>query len=375
MNNLSESIAGTHPLRGFGVDGLFRGSLSASASVPGNLDFTWSQLTGKSYQAQASLDLTPDSWQPLGDSITATVSGNNLFSFHPNGSPSFFRVGVHDIDPDGDTLSSWEEGLLNTNPADPDTDGDGVDDNSNGTLETAEVKTIFQKTPKVNTNAAKLISAFATGSKSIPGTFVLYGNSISANGIGTPAAGGLSLPLGAKWDNANEAETHLFDFPDGSDLSEQIKASNTIKLLFRRIISSNKTEILGFTQTGSWTTHILVDVEDQNVDFKQDGSKSDMALSLGKCKFRGDLEVEIMAVSGGFQVRHVKLSGIFTDLYDFSWPGGIVSVLGVTFDIGNATKTQAGHATLTAAPHPDAGRIFYTRVATFNVDKEFFGIF
>jgi hypothetical protein len=129
MTNLSESIAGTNPLSSLGADGVLRGSLSASTTVPGNLDFTWFQLTGKSYQPQSSSDLSPGSWQPLSDPITAIAPGNHLFSFQPNGPRSFFRVGVTDVDPDGDTLSSWEEGLLNTNPADPDTDGDGVDDN------------------------------------------------------------------------------------------------------------------------------------------------------------------------------------------------------------------------------------------------------
>lgn len=696
MNNLSESIAGTNPLRSVGVDGFFRASLSESATVPGNLDFTWFQLTGKSYQAQDSSGLTLGSWQPLGDSITATLSGYNHLSFHPDRFRSFYRVSVNDVDPDGDTLNSWEEGLLSTNPADPDTDGDGVDDNleltngsnpadtsdggnpqpipptpagdlkvrlfattflgstypstqfltpfnvrvfkkdlttgvetqvyvmgysgsppsvsnnitlpndgsvytiqadlpdlssstlvsgyrdfsfliaatpitgsapfvalngfnpatnsigtagyilgtppriynylysnyravlapiilekvisdqiagneanqlptrayggqpnnpmvtgtrtgnearfrvkadvwpnvapkvliaardvaattilgstpaiplpqltdltftttdgtklceiiagvddnSNGILETGEVKTTFQKTPKVNVNgspysgkdttfsqldkirivtandygaaraaaegyggfpynfalpnAAKLITAFATGSKNIAGTDpAIFGNYISANGIGTPAANGLSLPLGAKWDNSNEAETHLFDFPDGSDLSEQIKHSKTLELLIRRLISSKRSEILGFAQTGYWITHILVDVEDRNVDFKE-RPNSDMAFGIGKCRFRGNLQVEMTAVPGGFAVRYVKLSGFFIDLYDFSWPGGVVSVGGLTLDVGNAIKTQVGHATLTATPHPDAGKIFYTRVATFNVGKDFFGKF
>ena len=81
------------------------------------------------------------------------------------------------------------------------------------------------------------------------------------------------------------------------------------------------------------------------------------------------------AVPGGFNVRYVKLSGVFIDLYDFAWPGGIANVLGLTIDIGNATKSQAGHATLTAAQHPDAGKVFYTRVATFNVGKNFFASF
>ena len=66
----------------------------------------------------------------------------------------------------------------------------------------------------------------------------------------------------------------------------------------------------------------------------------------------------------GSWTAYVKLSGFFMDLYDFSWPGGIVKVLGFTLDAGNATKTQAGHATLTTATHPDAGKVFYTRQKT-----------
>ena len=693
-NNLSESITGTNPLRGDGADGLFRGSLSASATVPGNFDFTWSQLTGKSYQPQNSADLSLNSWQPLTDPTTATVTGSNSVSFLPDQLSQFFRVAVNDIDQDGDTLTSWEEGILNTNATDPDSDADGVDDNielsfgsnpadasdggkpqpispasagdlkvrlfattflgpsypstsfltpfnlrvfkkdvttgvetqvhvmaytgsppflsnnitlandgsvytiqadlpdlsssplvsgfqdfsfliaatpisgsapfaavngfdtatstigsgghilgapakaynflytnfravlapiilekvisdqiagneanqlptrayggqpnnpmvtgtrtgnearfrvkadvwptvagkvliaardvvattilgstpaaplplltdltftapdgtklyeiiagvddnSNGTLEAGEVKTTFQKTPKVKVdgspysdsvafldkvrivttndyadaravtegygglpfsvllpNASKLISAFATGSTSIPGTDpTIFGNFITANDIGTPAARGLALPLGAKWDSANEASTHVFDFPDGSNLSEQIKESKTIQLLIRRLISSNKAEIVGFAQTGFWISHTLFDLEDQNVNFEVDGKKNDIAVSIGKCRFQGNLEVEMIPVPGGFSVRYVKLRGAFIDLYDYSWPGGTIDVAGIPIiEIGNATKTQAGHATLTAAPHPNAGRIFYTRVAVESA-YGFFGKF
>ena len=224
-------------------------------------------------------------------------------------------------------------------------------------------------------NSSKIIGAFATGSKTISGTnSTTFGNYISGNGIGTPTARGLSLPLGAKWDSENEASTHLFDFPDGSDLSELIKRSNAMELLISRLIASNKSEILGFAQTGLWVTHTLVGVADDNVDFSAD-PLTDLYYSLKKCKFEGNLEVEITAISEGFNVRYVRLSGVFVDLYDFAWPGGIANVFGLTIDIGNATKSQAGHATLTVVPHPDAGRVFYTRVATFNVGKEFFASF
>lgn len=80
------------------------------------------------------------------------------------------------------------------------------------------------------------------------------------------------------------------------------------------------------------------------------------------------------AVPGGFSVRSVNLNGSFIDLYDFAWPGGSISVGLVTVDVGNATKTQAGHATLTTAPHLDAGRIFYTRIG-LNRGYDFFGRF
>lgn len=121
---------------------------------------------------------------------------------------------------------------------------------------------------------------------------------------------------------------------------------------------------------GFWTNHIIFDVEDRNVDFS--GLPNDLALSIGKCKFQGNLNVEMMAIPGGFRVRYATLTGAFVDLYDYSWPGGSVGIGPASIDVGNATKTQAGHATLTAAPHLDAGRIFYTRVALNNAGYDFF---
>ena len=82
----------------------------------------------------------------------------------------------------------------------------------------------------------------------------------------------------------------------------------------------------------------------------------------------------MITVPGGFSVRYVTLNGSFFDLYDFTWPGGSISVGPLSVDVGNATKTQAGHATLTVAPHLDAGKIFYTRIG-LNRSYDFFGRF
>jgi hypothetical protein len=692
MTNLSESISATNPLSNSGSSGSFRASLTPSVTLPGSLELSWPQLKGKAYQPQSSSNLLPGSWVSLGESTVATVASVNRLTIPQNGSRSFLRVWVDDIDQDGDNLTSWEEGLLNTNPKLPDTDGDGVDDNlerfygsdpttssdggvpppipaavsgglkvrlvvgtflgetypgstfltpfsvkvfkknlvtgaetlaqivtytsgfgtastftlpddgsiytvqaempdlsssslvagfkdfsffigvtpvagsapfvtvngfdpttnaigstghilglpariynaaytnyraiiapiilekvisdqlagneanqlptrafggqpnnpmvtatrtgtearfkiranvwptlspkilvaardvaattilgstpivplplltsltfnatdgtrlyeivagvdenSNGTLETGEVKTIFEKTPRVNVDgslftgsvafldkirivtvndyaaarnaaesygglpyriklpiASALLSAFATGSKTIqdigPTT---YGHVVSANGIGTPIARGLSLPLGAVWDSSNLATTHRFNFPNGSDLSEVIKSSKTIRKLISRLISNNSTTLLALSQEDVWTTHTLINREDNNVDFGKGDPRTDMAYSIGKCNYRGDLEVEIIANTTGFQVRYAKLTGSFDDLYDFSWPGGDLTVAGIPLiNVGNATKTQAGHCTLTNPTHPEAGKIFLTRISISAAFSEFLG--
>jgi hypothetical protein len=94
-------IAGTNPLNGHGTDGILRGKLSASTTVPGNFDLAWSQLTGKSYQPQQSSDLTLASWLPMRVAVTASTFGSSVFSFAPVGTRSFYRLGVSDEDPDG----------------------------------------------------------------------------------------------------------------------------------------------------------------------------------------------------------------------------------------------------------------------------------
>ncbi len=693
MTNLSESISATNPLSGTGSSGSFRASLAPSATLPGNLELSWPQLKGKVYQPQSSSNLSVGSWVSLGDSTVATAAGVNRLTVPQNGNRSFLRVWVDDVDQDGDTLTSWEEGLLNTNPKLPDTDGDGVDDNlerfygsdpttpsdggvpqpipaapagqlkvrlfvttflgqtypstnfltpfsvkvfkknvstgaetlahvltytgappfavstanlpndgsiytiqaempdlsssslvagfkdfsflisatpdtgsapfvavngfdpatntlgsvghilgtpariysaaytayravispiilekvisdqiagneanqlptrafgkqpnnpmvtatrtgtearfkiranvwptvsskvlvaardvaagtilgstpiiplplltsltfnatdgtrlyeivagvddnSNGTLETGEVKTIFEKTPRVNTDgtaftgsvafldkirivtvndysvaraategfgglpyslrlpiASKLITAFSTGSKIIDGAGpTTYGHVVSANGIGTPAARGLSLPLGATWDSNNQATTHRFNFPDGSDLSKEIKASKTMTSLIKRLIVQNRAELQSVSVVGSWTYHVILNLEDKQVDFDED-AKTDMAYGIGKCNFKGSLEVETTLIPGGLEVRFAKINGEFDDLYDFSWPGKVLKAFGFTVNSGEATKTQAGNATLPGPPHPEAGKIFYTKVTTLNATRSQMGKF
>ena len=59
----------------------------------------------------------------------------------------------------------------------------------------------------------------------------------------------------------------------------------------------------------------------------------------------------------------VNCYGSMVDLYDFSYGASKVTVLGIDVaDPKAAARTQAGYASLTFAPWPDAGRVFFTEV-------------
>ncbi len=282
----------------------------------------------------------------------------------------------------------------------------GVDVNADGILQSTEVRLTFQRTPKLDVDggsysgsdttfklldkiyvvtqndfaaarnatesygglpyslgagtAAKLISAFATGSVTISGATAEFNENVTAIGIGTPAAQGLSLPLGAVWDAANQANTHRFVFDFGSDLSEKIRLSDAIEPIIKRLISKHRTEIAAAAQT-DWSTVTINDVTDENIDFRKSDPLSEMRIAIGKCEFLGTIQVSMRTNSDGFETAEVNLAGSFIDLYDFAWPGGTVGIFPAEIEVGNATKTQAGHASLTNATHPNAGRVFYTK--------------
>jgi len=62
-------------------------------------------------------------------------------------------------------------------------------------------------------------------------------------------------------------------------------------------------------------------------------------------------------------VAKVNCYGSMVDLYDFSYGASKVTVLGIDVaDPKAAARTQAGYASLTFAPWPDAGRVFFTEV-------------
>ncbi len=94
---------------------------------------TWPTLPGKTYRADVSENLL--SWVPasgtfLGDGDALSHESSNVYSDGGIPDKLFWRIGISDIDSDGDGLSDWEEHQLGTNPQNRDSDGDAMEDGS-----------------------------------------------------------------------------------------------------------------------------------------------------------------------------------------------------------------------------------------------------
>ena len=129
--NAEEAIAGTDPLSSAIPDGLVRTTIHAHPGVDGCFMLSWPSISGKSYRLSVSTNLSD--WADCGDVMAGT--GNEIAlaldcEYAEGGSPGrlFWRVLIEDMDPDGDTLTSWEELALSTNPNHPDSDLDGIPD-------------------------------------------------------------------------------------------------------------------------------------------------------------------------------------------------------------------------------------------------------
>jgi hypothetical protein len=93
-------------------------------------------MIGKTYRLQATPDLS--TWINLGQTVTGTgadietnVDASSVGGKNPRS--VFWRVLIDDTDPDGDSITSWEEVMLGTNPNSADTDLDGIPDNLDAT--------------------------------------------------------------------------------------------------------------------------------------------------------------------------------------------------------------------------------------------------
>ena len=281
----------------------------------------------------------------------------------------------------------------------------GYDANSNAVLENSEVAVVFEKTPRkdregntattnlhlldkfivvtlddftaaravtdgygtgttINTffpTAAKMIAGFARGATTITGSSPPEsGVLLDASTI--PSLEGLSHPLGGKWNAAKQTITHRLVLPTGSDLSEDVVGSTGLRDMYVRALWNYRATIAAGATT-SWGV-VKITFIDKDIDFSASDTNDQVHAALGKCNFVGSLEVSCkLKAGGGFDVGALNCYGAMVDLYDFAFGASKVTVLGIDIaDPKEAARTQAGFATLTFSPWPDAGRVFFTKV-------------
>jgi uncharacterized protein (DUF1800 family) len=115
VSNLQESMAGTNPFDANSVP-----KIPSTAHSSSNFSVTLPSALGKQYQLQ-SVQPNISGWTNW--TVESTIiarTGTVVTLTAPIGStPKFFRVGIADVDTDGDGLNDWEEYQLGLDPTKP----------------------------------------------------------------------------------------------------------------------------------------------------------------------------------------------------------------------------------------------------------------
>jgi hypothetical protein len=268
----------------------------------------------------------------------------------------------------------------------------GFDADSSHNLSNSEVGLVFEKTPKTDSSGNPVSTGLGNLDKIIVATVSDFvggkSDAISNNVWGTDYAGdlisafahgsmavdeatttsphpiastqpGLSHPVGARWDFANNAKTHRISWYNGSEIVDDLQSSYALPQVLEVAISANLTEIKAATPLGgAWgnsgtysfnVSRDLLVTEEEWIGFNE------LGYTFGKADFVGTVTIYSRWVAGGkIEVGTVTYSAQIDDLYDFTFWGGSKA--------RQASFIQAGHATLTGPPETDSGKVFYTRV-------------
>jgi hypothetical protein len=265
----------------------------------------------------------------------------------------------------------------------------GIDANNNNALNSLEVCTVFEKTPRTDdagnpatawlnmvdkiivvtesqfliskgtvigynfvgsAYAGDLIEAFGKGATTVPQAFVTLNVPIST------ATPGLSHHVGAKWDANCVDKTYRFTFPDGTEAANDFEESNALSQIIDSVIQSNIAALLA-AGTADWT-------ESPGMSFTQSKNLfvtepdpwgiNELGLAFGTVTINGTLGIKYRKTNPNtIEVQQIKAEGSFDDLYDFSYWGGEYA--------RQASMVQAGHATLSTLAEP-SGKVFFTRL-------------
>ncbi|MEZ5434422.1 MAG: hypothetical protein R3F31_25310 [Verrucomicrobiales bacterium] len=152
-----------------------------------------------------------------------------------------------------------------------------------------------------------------------------------------------------------------------SPASDDAEASNALTAIVKKVIADNKAAMISaYTGTPEWPVTAYYNFNETKDLVKTESggfSINTLGPAFGKVDFIGKLRISYKKTSATtIQVGGVEVIGSFDDLYDWAYGGAKFSFLGFTFDPREPAMVQAGHATLSKAPHANAGKIFFTRV-------------
>jgi len=119
FSNLQEALAGTDPF-----DAQSYPHIPTTSYTPTNFSVTLPAALGKQYTLQSIQPLSGNwtNWTTE-TTIVARTGSNITLSAQVTSASKLFRIGIADVDSDGDGLNDWEEYQLGLDPMDPMSNG------------------------------------------------------------------------------------------------------------------------------------------------------------------------------------------------------------------------------------------------------------
>jgi hypothetical protein len=272
----------------------------------------------------------------------------------------------------------------------------GYDKNQNSAFDEDEVVQVFKKTPGTSSlvdkirivdhqefddsigtlgnfwnypgYAGDLLQFFGTGERTgvlseggDDGVTIVEGITINSQNAGISHPQGLTHPVGAIWDNNNQATTHRFVFPPNSSAAREVLASTAMQMAVTEFINRNKNDLIQGVQAGELRTTSPIGMGTREINFRDTDqlSRPSLAFAFGKITLTlGNFQVRYSVKNSGQLILYgIQITGAsFDDLYDFSYYGGEPA--------RSASLVQVGHASLRNDPVnlPNQGKVFFNRV-------------
>ncbi len=175
FSNLQEALAGTNPL-----DSNSYPHITAVFYSQTNISVTMPCALGKQYQLQSVTTLGATNW--FVETNLVARSGTNVTLTVPAVSTAkFYRIGISDVDSDGDGLNDWEEYQLGLDPLNPTSNGQ-EDGNGNALGDYAYVTNLL-----ASQNVITIAATGPTATEPDPG------QKVTAQGQFTLTRGGFPL--------------------------------------------------------------------------------------------------------------------------------------------------------------------------------------